>query len=172
MFLQADIFALLFKEEGGKKQGENELQSKAERGEDKSTALCFLAVGGYKVTEADRTETLTAPSRPAGGSCQELHPKTNSSCSHADLVFLLPRVFSKEALKRKNLPGFNLHDSGLLAMSTNCRLEYSSARKWPQATRQSTLISLLSFIRSFFRSLFLCLLPPSFLKLMSLTPQL
>lgn len=89
---------------------------------------CFLAylVGDKQnQEEADRMETLTPPSLPAGqqGTARELSSKTNNSCSHADVVFLLLRSFSKEALNSVNLPGFNLDDSGLTAMSTNCHLE-------------------------------------------------
>lgn len=89
---------------------------------------CFLAyMVAYKQNqeEADRMETLTPPSLPAGrrGAARELSSKTNNSCSHADVVFLPPRSFSKEALKSMNPPGCNLDDSGLTAMSTSCHLE-------------------------------------------------
>lgn len=89
---------------------------------------CFLAyMAGYKQNqeEANRMETLTPPSLPTGwrGTARELSSKTNNSCSHADVVFLRLRSFSKETLKSMNLPGFNLDNSGLTTMSTSCHLE-------------------------------------------------
>lgn len=87
-------------------------------------ATCLL---GYTQNqgEADRMETLTPPLLPTGrqGTARELSSKTNNSGSHASVVFLQLRSFSKEALNHMNLPGLNLDDSGLRAMSTNCHLE-------------------------------------------------
>lgn len=94
---------------------------------------CFPGCSaGYtqNAEEADRMEPWHHLHFQQGGRglpARELSSKTNNSCSHASVVFLQLRSFSKEALNRMNLPGLNLDDSGLTAMSTNCHLESPSA---------------------------------------------
>lgn len=117
-FVPTSKYICTVKDEGCKKEREK-MHFKAEQ--------CFPAcLVGYKQNqeEADRMETLTPPSCLTGwwGTARELSAQTNNSCSHADVVFLQLRSFSKEALNSMNLPGFNRDDSGLTSMSTSSYL--------------------------------------------------